>query len=437
MTGPLERAGEARRRLVEQMAPDAVAVIPAAVEQPRNRDVDHPFRQDSDFRYLTGFPEPDAVAVIAPGRAEGEFVLFCRARDPEREQWTGRRAGPEGATERYGADEAHPLDELGETLPSLLLDRRRVLFPLGRSEHWDRSLTAWLATARRLARGTRAVPREIALLEGTVHELRLRKSDAELECMQRAAGLTATAHRRAMQAVRADMPEYQLEAEILHVFQRQGATTAYPSIVAGGANACILHYVDHRDILRDGDLVLVDAGAELEGYAADVTRTFPVNGRFTAPQRAIYEVVLAAQEAAIAAVRSGRGFNEFHEEASRVLGEGLVELGLLRRDGDHPEAHGALRSFFPHRTGHWLGLDVHDVGATGSNGGWRVLEPGMVVTVEPGLYVPMDREDVDPQWRGIGVRIEDDIVVTEDGPRNLTADVPKTVDEVEAWMANS
>ena len=437
-TAPIDTIAEAahrRSRLAERMGEACVAVVPAAFEQPRNRDVHHPFRQDSDFFYLTGFPEPEAVAVIAPGRPEGAFILFCRPKDAKREQWDGRRAGPEGAMADYGADQAHPLDQLDEELPKLLVGRRRVVFPLGRDVAWDRRLMGWLRRARGVARGCPTLPTTVELPQHFIHELRLIKSTAELEAMRRAAGVTVAAHRRAMQTVQAGMPEFELEAEMLSIFHRFGGQPAYPSIVAGGANACILHYVENRQRLRDGDLVLIDAGCELDGYAADITRTFPVNGTFSGEQRAVYELVLAAQQAAMDAVAPGRSFDDFHAAATRVLVQGMVDLGWLSGEVDTLIEEKAHHAFYPHRTGHWLGMDVHDVGLPGEDNRWRPLEPGMVVTVEPGLYVMPGAEGVEPRWHGIGVRIEDDVVVTEEGARNLTAGAPKAPDELEGWIA--
>ena len=428
-------ASRHRERLARLIGEDGVAVIPAALEQPRNRDVHHPFRQDSDFLYLTGFPEPEAVAVIAPGRPDGEFVLFCRPRDPKREQWDGRRAGPDGAIAGYGADQAHPLDNLDEELPKLLLGRRRVVFPLGRDEAWDRRLLEWLRRARGIARNCPTLPTAVELPQRSIHELRLIKSPAELEAMRRAAGVTVTAHRRAMQAVHPGMHEYELEAEILSIFHRHGGEAAYPTIVAGGDNACILHYVENRRRLRAGDLVLIDAGCELEGYAADITRTLPISGTFTGEQRAVYDLVLAAQLAAIDTVTPGRSFDDFHAAATRTLVQGMIDLGWLSGEADALIEDKAHHAFYPHRTGHWLGLDVHDVGLPGEGGEWRALQAGMALTVEPGLYVPPGAEGVDERWHGIGVRIEDDVVVTVDGPKVLTAGAPKEPDELESWIA--
>ncbi|MFP4146712.1 MAG: aminopeptidase P N-terminal domain-containing protein [Halorhodospira sp.] len=431
---PLQMAKTHRERLAQKLGEQAAAVIPAALEQPRNRDVAHPFRQDSDFHYLTAFPEPDAVAVLVPGRETGSFILFVRERAPEEERWSGSRIGPEGACTEYGADQAWPLSEIDQHLPALLAGRERVVAPLGRDERWDQQLLRWLQAARRHSRGSARAPAMLELLDHNLHELRLVKDTEELELMRRAAGVSVAAHRRAMQVAQPGMPEYTLAAELEHVFRRQGGEPAYPSIVAGGANACVLHYVTQRDTLQDGDLVLIDAGAELAGYAADITRTFPVNGHFSAEQRAVYDIVLCAQRAAIEEVRSGRDFDAFHRRATRILIEGMVELGWLDGEIDGLLEQGAHRRFFPHRTGHWLGLDVHDVGNYSLEGKWRTLAPGMVVTVEPGLYCPPDSEGVHPRWHGIGVRIEDDVAVTEDIPWVLTESAPKEPGAIEELM---
>lgn len=433
-TTPVQRAGEARERLLARLPEDAAVVVPAAMEQPRNRDVEHPYRQDSDFFHLTGFPEPDAVAVLLPGDPGGAFSLFCRERDPSREQWTGRRAGPEGAQRDYGADRAWPIAEIDSRLPELLLDRETLIFPLGRHPDWDRRLTDWLQTARRVGRGTRRPPGRIELAEETLHRQRQIKTDAELACIRYAGAITAEAHRHAMSITRAGSSEYEIEAELLRTFHRARAAAAYPCIVAGGDSACILHYVDNDRPLHEGDLLLIDAGAEYDGYAADVTRTFPVSGRFTAEQRAVHDVVEAAHRASAEALRAGTTFDVFHETAVDALVDGLLSLGLLSGTREQCRKDGGWQRFFPHRTGHWLGMDVHDVGPSGGHGAWRTLEPGMVVTVEPGLYIPPDCDAVEARWRGIGVRIEDDYVVTASGAENLTPGIPRSADEIEAWM---
>jgi Xaa-Pro aminopeptidase len=427
-----------RREVIRALGPEAVLVVPAATEVARNRDVHYPFRQSSDFAWLTGFPEPDAVAVVAPKRKEGELVLFVRPRDPEREVWDGFRHGTEGAVERFGAAEAFPLEELDEKLPELLGDRRTLYYPLGTDDALDLRVMKWLRTVRAKARAGVRAPTELITSDRILHERRLIKSQAELSTMRTAARVSAAAHRRLMQTCRPGLTEQGLESTFLHACAEHGGRfQAYPPIVGGGANACVLHYVDNADTLRDGDLVLIDAGCELHGYASDITRTFPVSGRFSAPQRRLYELVLEAQRAAIAQVRPGNRWNAPHKAALKVLTRGLVDLGLLEGSAkDVPKLikEEKYKPFYMHRTGHWLGMDVHDVGSYKQDGKWRVLEPGMVLTVEPGLYIAPDAEAPE-QYRGIGIRIEDDVAVTGDGHEVLSADAPKDPDEIEALMS--
>jgi Xaa-Pro aminopeptidase len=417
------------------MEPNSIAIIPSARTQVRSRDTEFPFRQDSDFAYLCGFDEPDAVLALIPGRRQAQFVLFCRERDPARELWDGDRAGPEGAVADYGADDAFPIGDIDEILPGLIEGRERVYYSMGRSAGFDHRIMTWVNSIRSKEAAGAVPPGEFTDLDHMLHELRLIKSAAELRIMRKAARITAEAHRRIMRMCRPGVYEYQLEAELHHEFAMQGARhPAYPSIVGGGANACVLHYVDNRDRLRDGDLVLVDAGCEYRGYAADVTRTFPVNGRFSPAQRAIYELVLRAQEAAFAAIRPGSHWDAPHEATVRVITEGLVELGLLRGRVDRLIARGAYRDFYMHRAGHWLGMDVHDVGDYRVGGEPRLLEPGMVMTVEPGIYIPPAVRGVARKWRGIGVRIEDDVALTADGIDILSRDAPTRIEDIEALM---
>ncbi len=428
-----------RRELSRAIGPDGVLVVPAAREVTRNRDVHYPFRQSSDFAWLTGFPEPDAVAVLAPKHQGGELVLFCRPRDPEREVWDGHRFGTEGAVAHFGADAAHPLSALDETLPALLADRKRVHYPLGVDADFDLQIMGWLRAVRAQARKGVSAPTTLVSSDELLHERRLVKDKGELATMRRAAAISAAAHRRLMQTCRAGLNEQQLEAAFLHACAEDGARfQAYPPIVGGGANACVLHYVDNAAVLRDGDLVLVDAGCELDGYASDITRTFPVNGRFSAPQRTLYELVLAAQRAAIAAVKPGKRWDAPHKAALKVLTRGLVDLGLIegsREDLPQLIKDEKYKPFYMHRTGHWLGMDVHDVGRYKQHGKWRALEPGMVLTVEPGLYIAPDAE-VPAEFRGIGIRIEDDVLVSADGHEVLSRDVPKDVEAIERLMAS-
>jgi Xaa-Pro aminopeptidase len=424
-----------RRQLMHTMGPNAIAVLSAAAVRYRNRDSEYPFRQDSDFYYLTGFTEPEAVAVVVPEREFGEYILFCRERDPLMETWHGRRAGPEGVRDRYGADDAFPITDIDDILPGLIENKERVYYSMGYSPEFDQRVMGWVNRIRARARGGSNAPMEFVALEHVLHDMRLFKSPAEVKLMRRAAQIAAGAHRRAMSATRPGMGEYEVEAELLHEFRRGNAWTAYNPIVGGGANGCILHYTENNAKLADGDLLLIDAGAELQGYASDITRTFPVNGRFSAAQRAVYEVVLAAQHAAMEQVRPGNHWNEPHDAAVRALTGGLIKLGILKGKLKELIRKEAYKRFYMHRTGHWLGLDVHDVGDYKVGGQWRVLEPGMVLTVEPGLYIPAGSKGVAKKWWNIGIRIEDDVLVTKNGHEVLSRDAPKSVEEIEALMA--
>ncbi len=427
-----------RKNLMALMEPNSIAIIPSAAEQVRSRDTHYPFRQDSDFHYLTGFDEPDAVLVLLPGRRHGQYVMFCRERDPTLELWHGYRAGPEGVCSRYGADDAFPISDIDDILPGLLEGRARVYYSMGRSTEFDRNIMGWVNSIRDRA-GTGAVPPgEFTDLDHMLHELRLFKSAAEVRLLRKAAEITAAAHKRAMRCCRPGVYEYQLEAELHHEFGISGARhPAYASIVGSGVNGCVMHYVSNADKMRDGDLVLIDAACELQYYAADVTRTFPVNGRFTVEQRALYEVVLRAQQAAIEQIKPGNHWNQAHDASVRVITEGLVRLGLLRGRVANLIKREAYRGFYMHRVGHWLGMDVHDVGDYRVGGEWRVLEAGMVMTVEPGIYVSPANRKVASKWRGIGIRIEDDVVVTAGGCDVLSSAVPKTVEDIEALMARN
>ena len=434
----IPKAEYARRRkaLMEQMEPNSIAILPAAAVAIRNRDVEHVYRQDSDFQYLSGFPEPEAVIVLIPGREYGEYVLFCRERNPERELWDGLRAGQDGAMREYGADDAFPITDIDDILPGLIEGRDRVYSSMGSNPEFDRHVMEWINVIRSKAHLGAQPPKEFVALDHLLHDMRLYKSATEVKVMREAAQISARAHVRAMQASRAGLYEFSLEAELDYEFRKGGAKMpAYGSIVASGRNACILHYQENDAPLRDGDLVLIDAGCEIDCYASDITRTFPVSGKFSAEQKAIYEVVLKSQEAAFAAIKPGNHWNQAHEATVRVITEGLVELGLLRGAVDELIAAEAYKAFYMHRAGHWLGMDVHDVGEYKVGGEWRVLEAGMALTVEPGIYVSPDNQAVAKKWRGIGVRIEDDVVVTKKGCEILTGDVPKTVAEIEALMA--
>jgi Xaa-Pro aminopeptidase len=424
-----------RKHLMALMDPNSIAIIPSAREQVRSRDTAYPFRQDSDFYYLSGITEPEAVLVLLPGRRHGQFVVFCRERDSSLEMWHGDRPGPEGICEQHRADDAFPIGDIDDILPGLLEGRDRVYYSMGRSTEFDRQIMGWVNRIRGKESSGAIPPGEFTDLDHMLHELRLHKSAAELRLMRKAADITARAHCRAMRACRGGMYEYQLEAELQHEFANYGARfPAYPSIVGGGDNACVMHYTENSAKLRDGDLVLIDAGCELESYASDVTRTFPVNGQFSTEQRALYELVLKAQLAAIDQISPGNHWNHPHNASVRVLTEGLVELGLLKGRVANLIKRDAYRAFYMHRVGHWLGLDVHDVGDYRVGDEWRVLEAGMVMTVEPGLYISSDNTAVAKKWRGIGIRIEDDVVITEAGCEVISSGVPKTVEEIEALM---
>jgi len=425
-----------RKRLMGLMEEGSIAILPAAAEQWRSPGNAWPFRQDSDFRYLCGLLEPDAVLVLIPGRRQGQCLLFCRERDPEQEQWEGARLGPEGALARSGLDDAFPITDIDDILPGLIEGRQRIYYAMGRSDDFDRRIMHWVNRIRAMGPAGAVPPGEFSDLSHLLHELRLYKSAAEARLLRRAAAITARAHCRAMRRCAPGLLEYQLEAELQHAFAWEGARhSAYPSIVAGGVNACTLHYSRNEQRLRAGDLVLLDGGCEYEGYAADVTRTYPVGGRFSAPQLALYRVVLAAQRAAIAAAQPGAHWDAPHDASVRVITEGLLELGLLRGRLATLIRKGAYREFYMHRVGHWLGLDVHDVRDYRVAGEWRLLEPGKVFTIEPGIYIAADNKRVAARWRGMGVRIEDDVLLTEDGPEVLSSEAPVEPEAIEACMA--
>ncbi|WP_372877701.1 Xaa-Pro aminopeptidase [Spongiibacter marinus] len=427
-----------RKNLMALLEPGSIAIVPSASLRTRSRDSDYPFRQDSDFFYLSGFDEPEAVLVLLPGRPQGEYILFCRERDPAMELWDGYRAGPEGACAEYGADDAFPIADIDDILPGLIEGRQRVYYAMGRHAEFDQQVMNWVNVIRSKVRSGAQPPGEFLDLDHLLHDMRLYKSAAELRIMRRAGEISAKAHCRAMRYCRPGVYEYQLEAEIQHEFAMAGARfPAYNSIVGAGKNGCILHYVENNSVIRDGELVLIDAGCELEGYAADITRTFPANGRFNDEQRALYEVVLEAQLAAIEATQPGNHWNQPHEATVKVITEGLLRLGLLTGDLSELIETEAYKPFYMHRAGHWLGMDVHDVGDYKVGGEWRVLEEGMVLTIEPGIYVAPDNDAVEPRWRGIGIRIEDDVVVSKSGCEVLTASVPKSVEDIEALMAEA
>ncbi|MDP1699048.1 MAG: aminopeptidase P N-terminal domain-containing protein [Xanthomonadaceae bacterium] len=423
-----------RRQLMRMAGEDAIAILPAAALRVRSNDTHYPYRQDSDFWYLSGFPEPEAVLVLVPGRSHGEVLLFCRERDPERESWDGARAGPEGAVEQYGCDDAYPIDDMDEILPGLLEGRSRVYYHFGRDIEFDIKLMGWVNRVRAQVRHGAQPPHEFLELGHLLHEQRLFKSAAELRLMRHAAMITAQAHAAAMIAARVGVHEYAVEAALLHAFRRHDAYAAYHPIVGGGARACVLHYIDNNQKLADGELLLIDAGAEYQSYACDVTRTFPVNGRYTDEQRQLYEVVLAAQHAALALARPGSSWIAGHEAAVAVITEGLLSLGLLKGSLKKALASESYKAFYMHKTGHWLGLDVHDVGDYRLAGAYRELEPGMVFTIEPGIYIAPGSK-VPARWQGIGIRIEDDVAITADGHEVLTAAIPSAPDEIEHMLA--
>ena len=425
-----------RKALMALMEPNSIAILPAAKEKLRSRDTDYPYRQDSDFYYLTGFSEPEAVLVLVPEREHGEYVLFCREKNKEKEIWDGYRAGQEGACKQYGADDAFPIDDIDDILPGLIEGRERVYYAMGKDTDFDRHVMAWVNLIRAKVRAGATPPGEFLDLDHFLHDMRLYKSAAEVRLMETAGDISSRAHVRAMKTCAPGRFEYELEAEIQYACTLEGGRRpAYNSIVGGGDNACVLHYVENSAKLKNGDLVLIDAGCEYEYYASDITRTFPVNGKFSREQKAIYNLVLNAQAAAIEKVVPGNHWNEPHDASVRTIVEGLVQLGLLKGRVEKLIEKESYKAFYMHRIGHWLGMDVHDVGDYKVGDEWRVLEPGMVMTVEPGIYVAKDNRKVEAKWRGIGVRIEDDVVVTKDGCRVLTDGAPKTVADIEKLMA--
>jgi Xaa-Pro aminopeptidase len=432
---PRDEFARRRRQLMKVMGRDAIAVIPAAPVRLRNNDVEYAYRQDSDFFYLTGFAEPESVAVLIPGREQGQYVLFVRDRDPARETWDGRRAGPAGAKRNFGADDAFPITDMDEILPGLLENRTKVFYKMGAYPEFDQRVVGWVNGLRAQPQRGRHPPQEFVALDHFLHDMRLFKSRNEVDVMRESARIAARGHVRAMKACRPGLNEFEVMAELVHEFRSHNADVAYQPIVGGGDNSCILHYRENDQRLKDGDLLLVDAGCEYQCYASDITRTYPVNGEFTREQRAVYDVVLEANLAAIAKVKPGNDWNAPHLAAVRVVTQGLVKLGLLKGRVPTLEKEGAYRKFFMHRTGHWLGMDVHDVGDYKIGEEWRVLEPGMALTIEPGIYIAPNARGVPKRFRGIGIRIEDDVVVTRTGVEVLTSKAPKHPDEIEALMA--
>ena len=427
-----------RKRVMDIVDAGGIAIQPTAPERVRNRDVYFPHRADSDFFYLTGFSEPEAVLVMVPNRTQGEYLLFCRESDPDQETWHGRRAGLDGACEYYGAYDAFPIEDLEDILPGLLENKDRIYYTMGRYPDFDQRLVGWITDISTKGRAGVHAPDQFVSLAHVLHESRLYKSRQEVKVMRKAADIAAKGHCRAMEVCRPGMFEYEIEAELLHTFMRHGSRwPAYPSIVGGGANGCILHYVDNCDALRDGDLLLIDAGAEYDCYASDITRTFPVNGQFSKEQAAVYEIVLQAQHDAIAEVKPGNTWNMPHDAAVETITRGLVDLGLLKGRISKLIKDEAYRPYYMHKTGHWLGMDVHDVGDYKVGDEWRTFEAGMVTTVEPGIYLSKTIRGLPKRWSDIGIRIEDDVLVTKTGNDVLTSGVPKEVDEIEALMASA
>jgi Xaa-Pro aminopeptidase len=414
----------------------SVVIVRSAPHRMRNSDTGYPYRQASDFLYLTGFREPESMLVLLPGAGQHRSILFCREKDPKREMWDGDMSGTKGALEGFGMDESYPIGEADERLPGMLEGSERVYYDLGRDMDFDHRLIAWMNEFRSKAHRKFHAPDEIIALDHVLHDMRLYKSRTELTAMRRSARVAAEAHKRAMRVCRPGMNEADIHAELMHTFTSSHCEASYIPIVGSGANACVLHYIANRDEMKDGDLLLIDAGAEYDGYASDITRTFPVNGRYSGPQRDLYEVVLAAQLNAIEKSRAGSQWDEVHEAAVETVAQGMLDLGILQGSLEQTLEEETYGKFYVHKTGHWLGLDVHDVGDYQVDGHSRELEPGMVFTVEPGVYIRADEDSVDERWRGLGIRIEDDVVITRDDPEILTTGVPKSIAGIEDLMAS-
>ncbi len=427
-----------RKHLMQAMEPDSIAIISSAQELVRSRDTHFMFRQDSDFHYLSGFPEPNAVIVLIPGREHGEFVLFCNDKDPKMETWHGRRYGPEGAKVAFAADDAFPIDDIDDILPGMMEGRHRIYYEMGKQPELDKQIMSWVNKIRDQVKKGATPPGEFIDLRHALHHMRLFKSAAEIKVMEKSAEIAAKAHIRAMEKTKPGKTEMDIEAEIHHEFTRLGARfPAYSSIIASGENACILHYTENCDKLKKGDLLLIDAGAEYHMYASDITRTFPVSGKFSKAQKELYNLVLKAQLAAIETIKPGSHWMAPHETVVHVLTEGLIKLGVLQGDLDELIEEEAYKPYYMHKTGHWLGLDVHDVGDYQIEGQPTILEPGMVMTVEPGLYFTHEQTEVPKKYRGIGIRIEDDVLVTPNGHQVLSHLVPKDIESIEALMAKA
>jgi Xaa-Pro aminopeptidase len=424
-----------RNQLMRMAGEGSIIILLAAPARIRNNDAFYPYRQDSDFLYLSGFREHEALLVMIPDDQGGKCILFCRSRDPEREMWDGAMVGLESAVSDYGMDHAHDFTEVGKRLPDLLHDKDRIYYDLGRNPLFDQRLIGWLNDFRGKSRKSFHAPEEIHALDHMLHDMRVYKSREELSAMRRAAKVTIEAHERAMKVCEPGMNEADIHAELLHTFTGHLCEPSYLPIVGGGANGCVLHYIANKDVLNDGDLLLIDAGAEYDGYASDITRTFPVNGRFSSDQRELYEVVLAAQGAAMEKAITGNQWQEVHDAAIRVATEGMISLGILEHSLEEELETEGYKHFYVHNTGHWLGLDVHDVGEYQIDGHSRELEPGMVMTIEPGIYISPQESSVRECWRGMGIRIEDNVVITRKEPRILTNDLARTPDDIEALMA--
>lgn len=422
-----------RRALMRIMGDHSIALIPSAKACLRSRDTDYAYRADSNMLYLTGFDEPDALLVLIPNRKAGEYIMFCRERDELKETWQGRRLGVEDAPLALGAADAFPISDLDDILPGLLENKQSVYHTLGKDQHFDAQVLNWLSTARLSRSRDGADPDSFISLEFHLHEMRLFKSRAEIAMMEAAAKLSAAAHCRVMRTIKPGMFEYEVEAELIAQYKSYGADHSFLPIVGSGANGCILHYTENNDVINEGDLVLVDSGAELKYYAGDITRTIPANGKFSKAQRVVYDIVLEAQLAAIDKTRPGNHWNEPHMAAVKVLTRGLRDIGVLKGKLPQLIKSEAYKPYYMHKTGHWLGMDVHDVGDYKVNGDWRVLEPGMVLTVEPGLYLGNGKK-IPKEFHNIGIRIEDDVVVTKNGCNVITGDVPKQADDIEAYM---
>ena len=427
-----------RKELMAQMEPNSIALLAAAPPRVRNSDAEYLYRQNSDFHYLTGFTEEKALLALIPGRKQGEVVLFCQEKDKAKELWHGILMGPDVVRQELDIDDAFPVDDMDDILPELIEGRDRVYYSMGKDDHFDDQVMNWVKVIRSKAKMGAHPPGEFLMLDHLLHELRLIKSTGEIKLMQQAAKISAEGHKRAMAYCRPGIKEYELEAELLYAFTRNGSRApAYTSIVAAGDNACILHYIENDAEVKAGDLVLIDAGCEYDHYASDITRTFPANGKFSPEQKAIYNIVLKAQLAAIEAIRPGAPWDEPHNISVKIITQGLVRLGILKGRPSQLIKSEAYKDFYMHRIGHWIGMDVHDVGDYKIDDDWRLLEPGMVTTVEPGIYISPSNRKVPKKWRGIGVRIEDDVLITRNGNKVLSAGIPKTVQEIESFMAQT